>query len=33
MAWSSTILATGSRDKTVLLRDTRVQRESFGRLL
>lgn len=26
MAWNSTILATGSRDKTVLLRDARVRR-------
>lgn len=26
LAWNSTILATGSRDKTILLRDARVRR-------
>jgi cell division cycle 20-like protein 1 (cofactor of APC complex) len=33
VAWNSTVLATGSRDKTVLLRDVRARRDFFSRLL
>lgn len=32
MAWNSTVLATGSRDKTILLRDVRARREFYSKL-
>ena len=32
-SWNSTILATGSRDKTILLRDVRIQNNSFSKLV
>ena len=32
-SWNSTILATGSRDKTILLRDVRMQNNSFSKLV
>jgi cell division cycle 20-like protein 1 (cofactor of APC complex) len=33
MAWNSNILATGSRDKTILLRDIKARREFFSKLV
>jgi cell division cycle 20-like protein 1, cofactor of APC complex len=32
MAWNSNVLATGSRDKTILLRDVRARREFYCKL-
>lgn len=33
MAWNSSILATGSRDKTILMRDVKARREFFNKLV
>ena len=33
LAWSSTLLSTGSRDKSILFRDTRIRRDFTTKLI